>query len=142
MVMSAIETFHNQFHVCKVKSEETILSSESNYLPMARKRVSENPVIISTGAAAVPARSKLATRKRLSEAARPEQDSNPGEIEVSVLPVEPVAELLVPSSPAVSPDHETARLAYSYWEARGCCGGSPEEDWLRAERELRVKSAR
>lgn len=29
-----------------------------------------------------------------------------------------------------------ARLAYSYWEARGCCGGSAEEDWLRAEREL------
>ena len=30
-----------------------------------------------------------------------------------------------------------ALLAYSYWEARGFTGGSPEEDWLRAERELR-----
>jgi hypothetical protein len=30
-----------------------------------------------------------------------------------------------------------ARLAYSYWEARGFIGGSPEEDWLRAEREIR-----
>jgi hypothetical protein len=30
-----------------------------------------------------------------------------------------------------------AVLAYSYWEARGFQGGSPEEDWLRAERELR-----
>jgi len=30
-----------------------------------------------------------------------------------------------------------ARLAYSYWESRGFVGGSPEEDWLRAERELR-----
>ena len=30
-----------------------------------------------------------------------------------------------------------ARLAYSYWEARGFVGGSPEEDWLRAEREIR-----
>ena len=29
-----------------------------------------------------------------------------------------------------------ARLAYGYWEARGCQGGSPEQDWLRAEREL------
>jgi len=27
-------------------------------------------------------------------------------------------------------------LAYSYWKARGCHGGSPEEDWLRAEQEL------
>lgn len=30
-----------------------------------------------------------------------------------------------------------ARLAYSYWEARGFIGGLPEEDWLRAEREIR-----
>jgi hypothetical protein len=30
---------------------------------------------------------------------------------------------------------EIARLAYSYWEARGG-GGSPEDDWFRAEREL------
>jgi hypothetical protein len=29
-----------------------------------------------------------------------------------------------------------AELAYSYWEARGRQGGSPEEDWLRAEAEL------
>jgi hypothetical protein len=27
-------------------------------------------------------------------------------------------------------------LAYAYWEARGCQGGSAVEDWLRAEREL------
>ena len=35
------------------------------------------------------------------------------------------------------PTHEEiARLAYSYWEARGYQGGSPWEDWLRAERAL------
>jgi hypothetical protein len=33
---------------------------------------------------------------------------------------------------------EIARLAFSYWEARGSQGGSPEEDWLRAERQLRA----
>ena len=34
-------------------------------------------------------------------------------------------------------EHEDiARLAYSYWEARGCPLGSPEEDWFRAEMEL------
>ena len=32
---------------------------------------------------------------------------------------------------------EIARLAYSYWEARGRQGGSAEEDWFRAERTLR-----
>jgi hypothetical protein len=35
-----------------------------------------------------------------------------------------------------SPD-DIARVAYSYWAARGYAGGSSEEDWLRAERELR-----
>ena len=33
-----------------------------------------------------------------------------------------------------------ARLAYSYWEARGRNGGSPEEDWLRAEEALGLAS--
>ena len=35
------------------------------------------------------------------------------------------------------PSHdEIARLAYSYWEARGGQGGSPLGDWFDAEREL------
>lgn len=39
------------------------------------------------------------------------------------------------------PTHEEiARLAYSYWESRGCPHGSSVEDWLRAERELRERS--
>ncbi|HVN03628.1 MAG TPA: DUF2934 domain-containing protein [Bryobacteraceae bacterium] len=37
---------------------------------------------------------------------------------------------------------EIAQLAYSYWEARGYQGGSPEEDWLRAEQELRSSLAK
>ncbi len=32
---------------------------------------------------------------------------------------------------------EVARLAYSYWEARGYQGGSPEDDWYQAQAELR-----
>lgn len=35
---------------------------------------------------------------------------------------------------------EIARLAYLLWEARGGNGGSPEEDWLRAEREILARS--
>ncbi len=38
----------------------------------------------------------------------------------------------------IAEDQEAiARLAYSYWEARGCPIGSPEEDWYRAVNELR-----
>ena len=43
----------------------------------------------------------------------------------------------VEASRSQPPGHEEiARLAYSYWEARGYQGGSPEEDWRRAEEEL------
>jgi hypothetical protein len=34
-----------------------------------------------------------------------------------------------------------ARLAYFYWEERGCPNDSPDEDWLRAEAELRNRLA-
>jgi len=36
---------------------------------------------------------------------------------------------------------EIARLAYSYWDARGRHGGSAEADWLRAEQELKRRFA-
>ena len=50
-----------------------------------------------------------------------------------------------PRTPAFAappaPTHEQiARLAHSYWEARGRQGGSAEQDWLRAEAELRGQS--
>jgi hypothetical protein len=36
-------------------------------------------------------------------------------------------------------EHERiARLAYSYWQERGCAEGSPEEDWFRAEQVLQL----
>jgi hypothetical protein len=34
-----------------------------------------------------------------------------------------------------------ARLAYFYWEARGCPCDSPDEDWFRAEAEYRNRLA-
>lgn len=41
----------------------------------------------------------------------------------------------------VAPTHDdVAELAYSYWEARGRAGGSPWEDWFRAEQELKAKA--
>ena len=43
-----------------------------------------------------------------------------------------------------SPEHERkgeiAALAYDLWHARGCPDGSPEEDWLQAERQLQVRA--
>ena len=86
---------------------------------MPRKRISENDLVVS---AAAPPRRKPASTKRAKHSASPAEK-----------PSEPAA---TASVCAPSPD-EIARLAYSYWEARGYTGGSSEEDWLRSERELR-----
>jgi hypothetical protein len=32
-----------------------------------------------------------------------------------------------------------ARLAYSYWQERGCPDGSPEKDWVRAEQVVQYR---
>jgi hypothetical protein len=43
---------------------------------------------------------------------------------------------------ATEPGHAAiAELAFSYWLAREDAEGSAEEDWLRAERELRIRRA-
>ncbi len=55
-------------------------------------------------------------------------------------PAEPCVPIQNPQ-PAVSRRERVALLAYSYWEQRGCQGGSPEEDWFRAEREVDLSSS-
>jgi hypothetical protein len=42
-----------------------------------------------------------------------------------------------PKPPRTPSHEEIARLAYSYWEARGRRHGCREEDWYRAEREVK-----
>jgi hypothetical protein len=86
---------------------------------MAKTRKSEPDVMVSA-AAAVPARSRTVTARK----PRPATSKTPAAM------VESVA---APYSPA---QEEIEVLAYSYWVTRGYQGGSPEEDWLRAEREL------
>ena len=61
-----------------------------------------------------------------TDAAAPALDTAPGNAAVTEAPM----------------FDEIAKLAYSYWEARGYEGGSPEEDWLRAEHELLVTAGR
>ena len=89
---------------------------------------------MASSAAAAPARRKPASPKRVSR---------PAAVEVpvalahnsQVLPEAPGAAV---ATPAESFQSAVARLAHSYWEARGFQGGSPEADWFRAERELRA----
>ena len=56
--------------------------------------------------------------------------------------VESNAAALASSVATETVSHEQiARLAYEYWEARGYQGGCPEDDWFRAEQELRGHAA-
>ena len=36
--------------------------------------------------------------------------------------------------------NDIAALAYKLWQARGCPGGSPEEDWFKAAEQLRSRA--
>ena len=101
---------------------------------MARKRVTDNPVVVSTGAGAAPARRKAATTKRTTSKA----------VEASPIVETPVVDTETkPVVAAAQVTHEEiARLAYLFWEERGCQGGSPEEDWLRAEQQLTATFAK
>ena len=101
---------------------------------MARNQVSENKVVLSTPV--TPSRHKSAkrvTRPAVVELGAAASTAPASEPEV---PVAPVAQAVTPAEPS----HDAiARLAYSYWQDRGCQGGSQEADWLRAERELRSR---
>jgi len=104
---------------------------------MASKRVSENKVVVSSGAS--PAPRKMVSRRtvRSAKAAEPATVA-PAEVETPT----PVAAEPVAVEPVVEqPSQEAiAALAYSYWLQRNCQDGSPEEDWFRAEQELRGRN--
>jgi hypothetical protein len=99
---------------------------------MARKRNSDNDLVVSSSAAAAPARRKSAAKPRAKHPATETETLAPAP---ESIPVEPSAVTVYEPT-----RDEIALVAYLYWEARGCQGGSPEEDWLRAEQELRVRA--
>ena len=97
---------------------------------MARKRSSETELAVTGATAAVPARRKttIPTRTRKTSSA-------------SIPPAASVAQTNEATAVYELPHQEVAALAYSFWADRGYQGGSPEEDWLRAERELRMATS-
>jgi hypothetical protein len=120
------------------KIKLNISLSESNCIAMARKRVSENPVVMSPGAGAAPARRSSVSRR----VTRTTPAVETAAVEAETAAVEAVDVSPVPAAPVTPSREEIASLAYSYWVDRGYQGGSPEQDWLRAEQELCSKYAR
>jgi hypothetical protein len=90
---------------------------------MATKRSTSSEPVVSSGAA--PARAKSTVTRQLGNSA----------VKRSKSAIAPSSAATQTPSPALD---EIAQRAYFYWEARGYQGGSSEEDWLRAEQELRA----
>ncbi len=97
---------------------------------MPKKRTAENEIVVPT-AAAPALRRKSAARTRAKRT-----------VEVVETPAIVTEEVVVVAATAANPVSaptydEIAKLAYSFWEARGFQGGSQDEDWRRAEEHLR-----
>jgi hypothetical protein len=95
---------------------------------MSKKRTTASDPTLSGGAA--PARTRKHTPAKHKSAAAAESSSSIVPAEITATIAETTVSHSVVTSEAI------AKLAYSYWEARGYQGGSAEEDWLHAEREL------
>jgi hypothetical protein len=117
---------------------------------MPKKRDTENTPQVSEGAGTASPAARTEKPKRVRAAATPRAAARKKDELVAAESTNGASHSItqlagaVGSSPAASnglDPNEIARLAYSYWEARGCQGGSPEEDWRRAEQELRSRSA-
>ena len=99
---------------------------------MARKKSADQQPFVSEGAAAAPA---PARSPRANAVTHKHKKATPVAQPAEVTPAQDAIEVKQPT--AAAPSHEeVATLAYLYWESRGCQGGSPEDDWFRAEREL------
>jgi hypothetical protein len=102
---------------------------------MPRTKKTTEPEVSSVAAAEQPKRKRAATPKTAAAAA-PKQANAASHKHASKKAAQETEQS---AEPVRTVSHEEiAQLAYSYWEARGYDPGSPEEDWLRAERELLV----
>jgi hypothetical protein len=104
---------------------------------MPKKRIeAENKMMAPAGSAAVPRRRKSTPRVNLRTVAR-EAITQPAENSTENAAG---AAAEATTQALYEPTHqEIAQLAYSFWEARGRQGGSAEEDWHRAEAQLRAR---
>lgn len=100
---------------------------------MAKKKIAVSEVRSLTGAVAARAEAlkpkRVTTTKHSKAKSAPIAVEHVTEEETPLMNDKPLVLLSVPE--------EIALVAYLYSEARGFHGGSQEEDWLRAEQEVR-----
>jgi hypothetical protein len=94
------------------------------------------PKVARKAAAAAPAKPQA---KATKAAGVTEKVSSGDETGLRTVPVKAkAAKAAKPETPAATPSREQiAQLAHRFWKERGGHHGSHEQDWFRAERELR-----
>lgn len=103
---------------------------------MPKKKTAENEAIVPVQGGAAAAAAKSPVPKARAPRASASAVTHKHKKTTVAVAVEPTT--VESAAPAAAPTREAiAKLAYSYWEARGYQGGSEQEDWLRAEAELR-----
>jgi Protein of unknown function (DUF2934) len=119
------------------------LNLKESIFAMAKKQIVTSEINSAAGAAASPVRAEK-TSKPIAKRATSTKHSATKTTAIAAAPVcEEAGAVMAPLTnggivEVVEVDREeVAKLAYLYWEARGGQGGSPENDWIRAEEELK-----
>jgi hypothetical protein len=104
---------------------------------MARLRKNETSVNTApaASAAATARRTTAQPRKRVAVKSAAGESVEP--VEELLAAVDSISETAIEYEPS---HEEISALAYSYWADRGYADGCPEQDWLRAEAELRRRA--
>jgi Protein of unknown function (DUF2934) len=117
----------------KIEFKESIFA-------MAKKQIISSEVSSAAGAAASPVRAEK-TSKPIAKRATSTKHSATKTTAIAATPIcEEAGAVMAPMTNGGIVEierEEVAKLAYLYWEARGGQGGSPENDWIRAEEELK-----
>jgi hypothetical protein len=95
----------------------------------------KQPIAKATATSAAPARSATPRTTRVTSVKHSKPQGVEAPVEEIAAPVAAVPQVVAIAQPSGTPREAIAKIAYRYWEARGCTGGSPDEDWVRAEAE-------
>jgi hypothetical protein len=128
-VIELIETSDSGSPAGRLNWKLVVLTPGKTKMPT--KRTKENDIVIPSASA--PARRKSAAIPHAKHGAKRSPATTTSETETAV-------EVVTMDASYAPTEGEIAALAYTYWAGRGYQGGSPEEDWLRAEEELRAKA--
>jgi Protein of unknown function (DUF2934) len=143
--MARIQTNPDKMEKAKLMAKKPTIASEiGSALGAVAARAEQLIASNTTKKATKPAAKRTAAAKHSTTASKKtvlKETAAPAEVAVAK---EEVAETPVISSVMISEvvvsNEAISEQAYLYWESRGCQGGDPVSDWVRAEDELKQRA--